>query len=269
MALTVIPAPPEGDGNLKARIDRALARGGFGPWETSFLQDIRARLGSSRPRLTEKQFRKLHDVLSRSHVSRQPYPYRDRGRRRNRMPWPLRSFGYGRGYRLRRGLTLMLVLFLITGLHQMFPGLTLVHEQAAVSVSGAPAPSQPGQGTVAGGIRVIDGDTVAVGGEHFRLVGLNTPETFEPRCAAELELGTRAKDRLLQLLSSGSTALVKVPCACPPGTEGTKQCNFGRSCGVLSVNGRDVADTLVAEGLAVAFHCGTTSCPRLPKPWCS
>jgi micrococcal nuclease len=38
---------------------------------------------------------------------------------------------------------------------------------------------------------------------------------------------------------------------------------------VLSVNGRDVAETLVGEGLAVAFHCGATRCPPMPRPWCS
>lgn len=247
---------------LKARIDRELARGGFGAWETRFLQDIRARLGGSR-RLTDKQTRKLREVLSRSHFSRQAYT--SSNYRRRRLPWQLRSLGY----RFGRKLTLWAVLMVIAGLHQLFadvqlPAFTVLPEVTAPETSPSAHAS-----AVAGSIRVIDGDTVEVRGEHYRLVGLNTPETFEARCAAELELGTRAKERLKQLLSSGAPALVKVPCACPPGTEGTERCNFGRSCGVLSVNGRDVADTLVAEGLAVAFHCGTTSCPRMPRPWCS
>ena len=77
-----------------------------------------------------------------------------------------------------------------------------------------------------------------------------------------------AKERLRQLLASGTPRLAKVPCACPPGTEGTSACNHGRSCGVLSVDGTDVAQTLIGEGLAVAFHCGSTGCPPLPRPWC-
>lgn len=127
-----------------------------------------------------------------------------------------------------------------------------------------------GSGTpVAGSIRVIDGDTVDVAGERFRLIGLNTPETFEPRCSREYALGMRAKERLGELLSTGTPALTKMPCACPPGTEGTDRCNYGRSCGVLTVNGTDVAKTLVGEGRAVAFYCGETSCPPLPRPWCN
>jgi hypothetical protein len=37
---------------------------------------------------------------------------------------------------------------------------------------------------------------------------------------------------------------------------------------MLRVNGVDVGATLIGEGLAVRFTCGTTSCPTLPRPWC-
>ena len=71
----------------------------------------------------------------------------------------------------------------------------------------------------------------------------------------------------------GKSALARpelslVECACAAGTQGTDRCNFGRSCGVLRVDGRDVGDILIAEGLAAPFQCGRTSCPRLPRPWC-
>jgi hypothetical protein len=45
-------------------------------------------------------------------------------------------------------------------------------------------------------------------------------------------------------------------------------CNHGRACGTLRSNGRDVGAILIAEGLAVPFVCGATSCPKTPRPWC-
>ena len=87
-------------------------------------------------------------------------------------------------------------------------------------------------------------------------------------CPWEAELSARATARLRQLVASGQTGITTVACACPPGTEGTPECNHGRSCGTLTVNGRDVGDTLVAEGLAVQFVCSGWGCPPTPRPWC-
>jgi endonuclease YncB( thermonuclease family) len=117
---------------------------------------------------------------------------------------------------------------------------------------------------------VTDGDTVRVRGEKYgtRLVGFNTPETYKPQCKEELELGTRATNRLKELFATSKMELEKVPCSCKPGTQGTKACNFGRSCGILRADGRNVGEILVSEGLAVPFSCGPTSCPPLPRPWC-
>jgi endonuclease YncB( thermonuclease family) len=117
---------------------------------------------------------------------------------------------------------------------------------------------------------VTDGDTIHVRGEAkgTRLVGFNAPETRNARCAQESELGQRATNRLVELVATSDLDLVKVPCACKPGTEGTKACNYGRSCGILRADGRDVGQILISEGLAVPFVCGRTSCPRTPRPWC-
>ena len=118
-------------------------------------------------------------------------------------------------------------------------------------------------------ISVVDGDTVRVGGRLTRLVGFNTPETFEPACAAERRLGKAAESRLRDLVRSGNVGFAEVACACQSGTEGTARCNYGRACGVLHVDGRDVGETLMSEGLAVRFVCGGTGCPPTPRPWCS
>lgn len=120
-------------------------------------------------------------------------------------------------------------------------------------------------------IRVVDGDTIRLtsNGQRIRLVGFNTPETWKPRCAQGKALGDQATARLAQLLRNAKTAEVEfVRCSCKPGTHGTKNCNFGRACAYLRINGKDVGETLIAEGLAARFVCGPTSCPPLPRPWC-
>lgn len=117
---------------------------------------------------------------------------------------------------------------------------------------------------------VTDGDTIRLGdGTRVRLVGFNTPEKFEPQCSREAALGNRASARLKELVTAATSTNVKlVACSCKPGTHGTKKCNYGRSCGRLTVDGRDVGETLIDEGLAVSFICGASGCPPTPRPWC-
>ena len=117
-------------------------------------------------------------------------------------------------------------------------------------------------------IRIVDGDTVRHRLETVRLVGYDTPERGDrARCETEARLADKATQRLRELIESGRPSLKLVRCACKPGTEGTRDCNFGRSCGVLTVDGRDVGPILIAEGLAHPFRCGATSCPRR-QGWC-
>lgn len=120
-------------------------------------------------------------------------------------------------------------------------------------------------------VHVIDGDTIGLndGRPNVRLVGFNAPETgSRARCETERQKGEAAGRRLRELVSTGRPDFQQVACSCPPGTEGTNACNFGRRCGTLRVNGVDVGATLIGEGLAVRFACGATSCPTLPRPWC-
>ena len=118
-------------------------------------------------------------------------------------------------------------------------------------------------------IQIIDGDTIRYGGVTVRLVGFNAPETGQRAlCEAERRLGQQATRRLQELVSGGSVGFKLVACSCPPDTEGTQKCNFGRRCGVLTANGRDVGAMLISERLAAPFRCGATSCPPPPRPWC-
>jgi endonuclease YncB( thermonuclease family) len=117
-------------------------------------------------------------------------------------------------------------------------------------------------------VEVLDGDTIRFAGETFRLVGFDAPETYRARCPSERELGNRATLRLKQIVAGGGLDFQRVACSCRPATEGTMRCNYGRSCGVLNVYGKDVGAMLIAEGLARAFVCGRTSCPPR-EPWCA
>ena len=87
-------------------------------------------------------------------------------------------------------------------------------------------------------IEVVDGDTVRINGQIYRLVGFNTPESgLNAQCTREKSLAEKATARLQQLLDEGTSSLRRVECGCPPGTEGTRLCNHGRLCGKLTVNG--------------------------------
>src|SRR5688500_5527652 len=57
--------------------------------------------------------------------------------------------------------------------------------------------------------RAIDGDTLALGDERFRLVGFDTPETFGALCPAEKAHGMIAKARLNELVKRGPVRLVR------------------------------------------------------------
>jgi len=119
-------------------------------------------------------------------------------------------------------------------------------------------------------IYVLDANTVDMTGQRIRLVGFDPPEAGERAgCATERTLAARAGARLRQIIRRGDRIdLQMVACPCPPGTEGTQQCNNGWLCGRLTVDGQDVGATLVAEKLAHAFVCGQYSCPKRAS-WCA
>ena len=120
-------------------------------------------------------------------------------------------------------------------------------------------------------IRVVDGDTIHVAGQHrdSRLVGFKAPGMGRSQCRAERALGYKAARRLRELVAAGRLDLEYIACSCPAGTEGKSRCNKGRSCAILKSAGRDVGEILVEDKLAVPFRCGKTECPKTPRPWCN
>jgi endonuclease YncB( thermonuclease family) len=108
-------------------------------------------------------------------------------------------------------------------------------------------------------IRVIDGDTIEAHGFRYRMVGYDTPETaatWREIGPDERAVGTIAKERFQELIN---------PCACPQRKVAAGLCNHGRKCAILTLNGKNIGDSLIAEELAVPFVCGRTKCPKMPN----
>ena len=53
------------------------------------------------------------------------------------------------------------------------------------------APAHAEFASIAEPIILVDGDTIAIKRERIRLLGIDTPETFRPRCENELILGLK------------------------------------------------------------------------------
>lgn len=96
-------------------------------------------------------------------------------------------------------------------------------------------------------VRVVDGDTIDVRGERYRLVGFDTPETWKPRYAYERALGETATARLVDLIASGRVVDLVVL----PGRD-----RYDRGLARLFIGGSDVKDVLIAEGLARTYDGG-------------
>jgi len=88
---------------------------------------------------------------------------------------------------------------------------------------------------------VVDGDTIWLNGQNIRIADIDAPETHEYDCAEEKALGDRATERLHQLVNNGAITL---------GTIDRDEDAYGRKLRLVYVDGTNVGDTLVREGLA-------------------
>lgn len=88
---------------------------------------------------------------------------------------------------------------------------------------------------------MIDGDSLNYGGEQIRIADIDAPELGSPECDKEYALGLRAKDRLLELLNSGSFKLVPID---------RRLDGYGRALYIITREGHSLGDQMVGEGLA-------------------
>jgi endonuclease YncB( thermonuclease family) len=91
----------------------------------------------------------------------------------------------------------------------------------------------------------IDGDTVTYQGKTWRLMGFDTPETFNARCEAEYRLGDVARHRLQQLIDAAKDVRIK---------DSGKLDKYQRGLGQLLLDGKDVGSILIEENLARPYH---------------
>jgi micrococcal nuclease len=94
-------------------------------------------------------------------------------------------------------------------------------------------------------IRVIDGDTVAIGAERIRLIGVDAPEV-QGRCPAERAGAARASQFLRQLLATGGTVAVTR----------SGHDRYGRTLARLRLGTLDVSGALLLAGLARPYDGG-------------
>lgn len=85
-------------------------------------------------------------------------------------------------------------------------------------------------------ITVVDGDSVQIGGQEWRLIGFDTPETGRAQCEGERRAGLFAQRRLEQLLASGARLQME---------DSGQRDRYRRPLGVLRVDGRDVREIMI------------------------
>jgi endonuclease YncB( thermonuclease family) len=99
-------------------------------------------------------------------------------------------------------------------------------------------------------IRVVDGDTIKMqcptSFGAVRLLGYDTPETFQPKCTEEKELGEQATRVLRNVLSSARQI--------EPHVKGIDK--YNRHLVKLVVDGQPLAKIMIDKGLAVPYSGG-------------
>lgn len=98
--------------------------------------------------------------------------------------------------------------------------------------------------TVAGAAKVLDGDTLMMGGESVRLSGIDAPELRQTcrKNDSEWPCGRAARDELVRLVRGQDIRCV---------TDGRDR--YGRLLGTCHRGAVDLNETMVATGFAVAY----------------
>lgn len=100
---------------------------------------------------------------------------------------------------------------------------------------------------------VHDGDTFRIGEERIRIIGMDAPEIGSgAQCPNEQQMAEASRDYLRHALSGNNVSVNR---------HGVDV--YGRTLAYVYVDGRDIADTMIAAGLAKDYVRGTHG------DWCS
>jgi micrococcal nuclease len=89
-------------------------------------------------------------------------------------------------------------------------------------------------------IVVVDGDTIDVGAERFRIANLDAPEIERANCPSERALGERAKAAAATILGE-ARSIVAYP--------QRRRDRYGRVVARIEYDGTDFASAMIARGL--------------------
>lgn len=107
------------------------------------------------------------------------------------------------------------------------------------------------------GALALDGDTVILDRHHIRIANIDAPEIHQYKCDAELRLGLIAKKRMAELLEGGPIVVHEGDPA-----SGRLVDRYGRMLATIEVDGKDVGEMMIAEGLARRWT-------GKRRPWCN
>lgn len=94
------------------------------------------------------------------------------------------------------------------------------------------------------GTRIIDGDTIVIDGETVRILNIDAPELRHAGCDAERRLAVLARKRVREMIGDGSSVeLIR-------GDGPRMKDRHGRTLARVLIDGEDIGDALVADGLA-------------------
>ena len=128
-------------------------------------------------------------------------------------------------------------------------------EAQTTQLVSATSGSQDRGGVVTSRVRVVDGDTLEdmASAITYRLVNIDTPETgSRARCTAERNLGDRATAAARALISQARRIELNAT---------GRIDRYGRTIAFVVIDGQDMGETLMAEGLARPWR-------GRREPWC-
>jgi len=115
---------------------------------------------------------------------------------------------------------------------------------AAIALQATPAhPTGKDRLQVGEVLQVVDGDTVRLGDERIRIIGLDAPE-LHGKCREERRLAIRARDRLAELLATDDVEILR----------SARPDKYRRTLAIIRADGLDVAAVLIYEKLARPYR---------------